>query len=50
MNIRTYEVYGKITIFVSAIAASVLVSRHLLSIISSVDELTAERLVKLADL
>ena len=50
-NIRTYEAYGKITIFVSADLASVLhVSQNTYSQYENgVIELTAERLVKLAD-
>ena len=50
-NIRTYEAYGKITIFVSAILPVFLhVSQNTYSQYENgVIELTAERLVKLAD-
>lgn len=49
-NIRTYEAYGKITIFVSAILpVSSTYPRTPTLYENGVIELTAERLVKLAD-
>lgn len=50
-NIRTYEAYGKITIFVSAIlpVSSTYPRTPTLSMKTALLELTAERLVKLAD-